>query len=236
MWVQLLYNIWHSAVDVTSMYRGMLNVTNANLPFQCSLVMQAVEAQLLNACEWYRLTETWTRKISHGGRGEGGVPAGWKGFVPFKVAAHRLMPYTEFIYRLTRGPNLWKHYLVSEADARPDSRCGSSLADTSSPSGSPPAMACLDVGAAAGSPDTPFARTPSSGCPPSVDAAPGSSGTVAGAMYSAYAPGRAMKGRDKYYFTSLQEVRAAEQARDKIGWKWRWYSEGSHHANVIRCV
>lgn len=205
----------------------MLNGCSPDLPLRCAIVMQAVQAQLLNACEWLRITTAWSATISGDGHlGTGSVPRGWKGFVSFKASAHGVIPFADFLDTIACAGGLSKCYGMSEHDRRRGGRRASPVAARAN---TPPAMArvggAADAPARAGAASS--ARTPCAA--PRAGAA-----AMAGPMYSAYTPGPAYSGRDKYYFATVAEVAAAVEARDSVGWKWRWYSQGSHHANVIR--
>ena len=240
--VQLLYNMWHSGINATSVDRSALNYFNAQLPLRCAMVMKVVHAQLYNACQWYRMTSTWTRTTPRDGEGGtgNGVPPAWKGFVPFKASAQDVTCYTDFFDRVAYAAEWSTRYSVSEAERSPGSRAGSSPAGRS-PSGRPATVACAGGAAAAqaatgaGGSTSCGSTSPSAGAS-SVATPNACGGGPAGAMYSAYTGDHALNGPDKYYLSTVAEVAAAEKARDSVGWKWRWYSEGSHHANVIRCV
>ena len=126
--VQLLYNMWHSGINATSVDRSELNYFNAQLPLRCAMVMKVVHAQLYNACQWYRMTSTWTRTTPRDGEGGtgNGVPPAWKGFVPFKASAQDVTCYTDFFDRVAYAAEWSTRYSVSEAERSPGSRAGSS--------------------------------------------------------------------------------------------------------------
>ena len=105
---QLLYNVWHSGVDVGSKYERVGFNANHEVSVQCQLAFEVMNACLLNAFAWWRI---WRQRHLL-------EKKKWPGFIAFKRKAHdEGGSFADALNDIAENPNVERVYMPA-SDAR----------------------------------------------------------------------------------------------------------------------